>query len=450
MQDAAVARGLDCIARFAQRLRCVPLDRVAVVGTAALRNARNRDTFLVPAARLLGHSIRILSGEEEAELIFLGVSHALAADQTNRLVIDIGGCSTEFCVGGSFAPKCSASVNVGCVTLTDRWLTNATSFANGYLDARRDACELLRPIAPVWKAHARTAIAIGTSGTVESVQSVLAANGFDSGAITRADVAQLERGIIERGWVTNLSVPGLAPERVDIFPAGLAALSATLEMLDIARIEFIDASLQHGLLYDVAARRTLENVQARTVEGWQRRFDVDRDQALRVRQLASRLIDDVSGRWDLNYASLRALLGWAADLHEIGLMVSARQPDRHGAYLIENGDLPGFTADERRSIALLIRSHRGGFPMFSFATFAASAALRLKRLAILLRLAVIFERTRMDADSPAVTANANDTTLDVSVDRLWLEGHALTRAELATERERLASAGVTLNVSCTG
>ncbi len=450
MHVAAVQRGLDCIARFAQRLRCVPLDRVAVVGTAALRNARNRDAFLVPASQLLQHPIRMLSGEEEAELIFLGVSHALAANRDIRLVVDIGGGSTEFCVGGSFAPKCSASVNVGCVTLTDRWLTDAASLAKGYVDARRDACELLRPIAATWKAHARNAIAIGTSGTVESVQSVLAANGFDSGSITRDGIAELERAIIDRDWVSSLTVLGLEPERVDIFPAGLAALSATLDMLDIARIEFVDASLQHGLLYDMAARRTLENVQARTVEGWQRRFAVDRDQALRVRRKAFDLLDDVSAQWDLSHASQRALLGWAAELHEIGLMVSARQPDRHGAYLVENGDLPGFTVEERRSIALLIRSHRGGFPLFSFASFAAPTAQRLKRMAILLRLAVIFERTRTDADSPDVTIEANAETIDVRVARDWLDEHALTRADLETERERLAAAAMTLNVVCVG
>ena len=450
MSAAAVQRGLHCVARFAQRLRSVPLDRVAIVGTAALRDAPNRDAFLIPAAQLLRHPIRILSGEEEAELIFLGVSHALAASEGKRLIIDVGGGSTEFCVGGGFAPECSGSINLGCVTLTDRWLGDGTTLAKGYLDARRDACELIAPIAATWKAHARGAIAIGTSGTVESVQSVLVANGFDSGPITREGVAELERAIVERRWVSDLSVPGLAPERVDIFPAGLAALSAILEKLDIARIEFVDASLQHGLLYDLAARRTLENVQQRTIEGWLRRFNVDRDQARRVRRLALASFDAASKRWDLDDVGMRSLLGWAADLHEIGLMVSARQPNRHGAYLVENGDLPGFMPEERRAIALLIRSHRGGFPLFSFASFPAPMAQRLKRLAILLRLAVILERTRTDVDSPNVKIDASDERIDVAVDAGWLADHALSRSELEWERERLAAAAVTLNLISIG
>jgi exopolyphosphatase/guanosine-5'-triphosphate,3'-diphosphate pyrophosphatase len=447
MSPAAIQRGLDCVARFAQRLRSVPLERVSIVGTAALRDARNRDSFLEPAERLLRHPIRILTGEEEAELIFLGVSHALAADHSRRLVIDIGGGSTEFCVGGSFDPQQAASVALGCVTLTDRCFGAGVSLSNGYRDARRDACALLAPIARAWQTHARDAVVIGTSGTIESVQSVLFANGFDSGPVTREGVAELERAILERRWISDLSVPGLEPERVDIFPAGLAAVSAIFDALGIDRLEFVDASLQHGQLYDLAARRTLENVQERTVLGWQHRFAVDVEQARRVRALALRLFDSVSVRWNLANRELRELLGWAADLHEIGQMVSARQPNRHGAYFVENGELPGFSPDERRAIALLIRSHRGGFPMFAFASFSQQAARELKRLAILLRLAVIFERTRTDADSPDVAIVANGDAIDLSIDAHWLTDHALSRAELEWERERLKAVALTLRVT---
>ena len=447
MTDAAIRRGLDCVARFAQRLRAVPIDRVAVVGTAALRDATNRHEFLRPAEQLLRHPIRILTGQEEAELIFLGVSHALTAGEGRRLVVDIGGGSTEFCVGGSFAPQRSASIDLGCVSLTDRCFGRGRSIAQGYLDAREAARKLVAPIAATWRAEARDALAIGTSGTIESVQNVLLANGFDAGPVTREGVAELERAIVERRWVSDLSVPGLEPERVDIFPAGLAAVAAVLEGLDVERIEFVDASLQHGLLYDLTARRSAENVQQRTVHGWRRRYGVDRKQAARVRRLALDLFDAVAHAWRLDDIEHRMLLGWAADLHEIGLIVSARQPNRHGAYLVENGDLPGFTADERRAIALLIRSHRGGLPLFAFASFSEPLGASLKRLAVLLRLAVIFERTRTDADSPHVGIAVANDRIEVYADRDWLEDHALSRAELEWERERLAAAGLTLVVS---
>jgi exopolyphosphatase/guanosine-5'-triphosphate,3'-diphosphate pyrophosphatase len=322
--------------------------------------------------------------------------------------------------------------------------------AKGYIDARRDACAVMAPIAAAWKSAAQGVLVVGTSGTIEAVQSVLTANGFDSGPITRDGVADLERAIVDRRWVTDLGVPGLAPERVDIFPAGLAAVAAILETLDITRIEFVDASLQHGLLYDLVGQRASENVQERTIEGWRRRFNVDRDHTRRVARLGRALLASVCVRWDLADDDCRCLLKWAADLHEIGLMVSARQHNRHGAYLVENGDLPGFSVEQRRAIALLIRSHRGGFPMFAFAAFSEPMAQRLKRLAILLRLAVIFERTRTDADSPDVTIEANAATVELTLDGRWLADHALSRAELEVERERLAAAGVVLNLNTIG
>jgi exopolyphosphatase / guanosine-5'-triphosphate,3'-diphosphate pyrophosphatase len=444
LSGAAIARGLECIARLAQRLRSVDPARVVVVGTAALRDARNRDEFLKPAAALLAHPIRVLTGDEEAELIFLGVSHALSVSDAQRLVIDIGGGSTEFCVGRSFAPSASTSIALGCVTLTDRWFDQETSFAHRYAAARRDAAGLIAPIAARWRAEARGSVAIGTSGTIEAVQSVLIANGFSTGPITRAAVVELERAILERRWISDVGVPGLAPERVDIFPAGLAALAAVLDALDIDRVEFVEASLQDGLLYDLVARRAVENVQARTVVGWQRRFNVDREQSQRVRRTALALLRSVAASWELGDPNCSSLLGWAADLHEIGLVVSARQPNRHGAYLVENGELPGFNADERRAVALLIRSHRGGFPMFALASLSDSYSQRIKRLAILLRLAVILERTRTDAESPQVSVSAGGDRIDLILTERWLAEHALSRRELEWEHERLAAAGIRL------
>jgi exopolyphosphatase/guanosine-5'-triphosphate,3'-diphosphate pyrophosphatase len=444
MSAAAVARGLACIARFSQRLRCVEPARTVVVGTAALRDARNRDVFLGPAAALLGQPIRVLRGDEEAELIFLGVSHALAASDAPRLVIDIGGGSTEFCLGPSFAPTASTSIALGCLMLTDRCFAPGTPLAQSYAAARNDANALLAPIASQWRNAARGSVAIGTSGTIEAVQSVLVANGFTRGAITRDAVAELEQAILERRWVSELGVPGLAPERVDIFPAGLAALAAVLDALQIAQLDYVDASLQDGLLYDLVARRTQENVQRRTIDGWMRRFAVDREQARRVHRTAVALLGNVARDWQLGDPACGCLLGWAADLHEIGLSVSARQPNRHGAYLVENGELPGFTSDDRRAVALLIRGHKGGFPMFALASFSDADSERIKRLAILLRLAVILERTRTDADSPHPLIRVGGNEIELTVEQQWLDDHSLSGRELEWERDRLAAAGIRL------
>ncbi len=446
LSSAAVARGLDCIARFAQRIRSIAPERVVVVGTAALRDARNRQAFLTPAEELLGQPIRVLRGDEEAELIFLGVSHALSGSDDERLVIDIGGGSTELCMGKSFVPRRSASLALGCLRLTDRCIDESVSLAQGYAAARRDADSLVAAVAPRWRSEAARASAIGTSGTIEAVQNVLIASGIGAGVITHSDVAELERNILQRRWVSQFDIPGLAPERVDIFPAGLAALAAVMEGLEIGQLQYVDASLQHGLLYDLAARRSPENVQVRTIDGWQRRFQVDRAQAARVHRAASALLRFSADAWELSERGCAQRLGWAADLHEIGLLVSPRQPNRHGAYLVENGELSGFTAEERRVVALLIRAHRGGFPMFALGAVSIPAARRVRRLAILLRIAVILERSRTDADSPAASIQVSNDVVELTLPRGWLTEHALSRRELAWEHDRLAPAGITLTL----
>jgi len=446
LADAAVHRGLDCIARFAQRLRGVPRERISVAGTFALREATNRDAFVPQAERLLGRPIRILSGREEAELIFLGVSHALAADTDSWLVIDVGGGSTELCHGRAFTPDRIESVKLGCVSLTDRWFGEGGFSARAYHAARDDALRSLAGVRAAF-AHARAGRVIGTSGTIESVQAVLNAAGFASGAITRPGCDELERAFLERRWMVESGIPGLAPERIDIFPAGLAVVSALLEALDIEAIGHVDATLLDGLLYDLVGRRGAEDVRELTVSQWRARFEVDVQQIARVKATALSLHDGVAEPWRLDDERSRELLRWSCDLHEIGLLVSARQPNRHGAYLIENGDLAGFSSDDRRALALLVRAHRGGFPLFALASFDSAFAEQLKRLAILLRVAVILERSRTDADSPSVVARATgDAEIMLEIDSAWLSDHALSRAELERETDRVGDAGVRLVV----
>ncbi|NJN53083.1 MAG: hypothetical protein HC809_16310 [Gammaproteobacteria bacterium] len=219
LTEAAVGRGLACIDRFAQRLRGIPPDHVRVVGTSALREATNPEVFMPAAERMLGCPVRILGGDEEAELIFLGVSHALASGSEKWLVIDIGGGSTEFAHGTAFAPEQVRSVRLGCVGLTDQFFGEETVTPDDYRAARLEAVRLLQGVAPALKACANGRV-LGTSGTIESVASVLGANGFSDGSITRAGLARLERAMLERRWVAQAGVPGLAPERIDIFPAG--------------------------------------------------------------------------------------------------------------------------------------------------------------------------------------------------------------------------------------
>jgi exopolyphosphatase/guanosine-5'-triphosphate,3'-diphosphate pyrophosphatase len=441
----AIARGLACLGRFGQRLHSIEPGNIRVVGTSALREAVNGQPFLNEAARLVGAPAQILSGEAEAELIFLGVSHALAAEPGNWLVIDVGGGSTEFCYGGAFKLESALSIRLGCVGLSDQFFEDLPLSPAAFRAAHAEALALLAPVRRRFAGQPRVRV-VGTSGTMESVCSVLSANGYSNGIMTRAGLERLKQDVLDRRWVAEMGVPGLAPERVDIFPAGLAAVCAIFEALDLDTLEYVDASLQDGLLYDLIGRRSPEDVRELSVGDWQRRFRVDLAQAARVERTALVLFDAIAVDWSLG-GHQRALLRWACGLHEIGLAVSARQPNRHGAYLVENGDLTGFSHADRRATALLIRGCRGAFPMFAYTAVAAADARILQRTALLLRLALILERSRTDTDSPALAVRADADAIDVTLPPRWLNDHPLSRDELQRERDRIAQVGVQMAFS---
>jgi exopolyphosphatase / guanosine-5'-triphosphate,3'-diphosphate pyrophosphatase len=445
LTDDALTRGLACIERFAQRLAAVPRSQLRVVGTCALREARNRDAFLRAAEQILDCPVRVLSGAEEAELIFLGVSNTLTADDRRRLVIDIGGGSTEFALGHSFAPSAFSSLNLGCVTLTEVCFDNGLSLAAAFAGARERAEAQVAGVREALGGGGWDEV-VGTSGTVESIQNVLVANGWSRRHITREGLEMLERALTDRHWAAQFGMPGLDPNRFDIFPAGVAVLAGIFSVLGIETMAHCRATLLDGILCDMSGRRTADDVQQRTVRNWRHRFAADAAQVERVRETAIGLWRDVRVDWNLDDEDAAELLSWAAELHEIGFEVSAHHPQRHGAYLIQNGDMPGFAPERQRELALLVRCHRGGIPGFAFAAYDQDVAERLQRLAVLLRLAVILRRARHDRDPPSVSAQAQDPRLWLTVDGGWLASHALSRAELDAERVRLTRVGLEFEI----
>jgi exopolyphosphatase / guanosine-5'-triphosphate,3'-diphosphate pyrophosphatase len=445
LTDDALTRGLACIERFAQRLAAVPRSQLRVVGTCALREARNRDAFLRAAEQILDCPVRVLSGAEEAELIFLGVSNTLTADDRRRLVIDIGGGSTEFALGHSFAPSAFSSLNLGCVTLTEVCFDNGLSLAAAFAGARERAEAQVAGVREALGGGGWDEV-VGTSGTVESIQNVLVANGWSRRHITREGLEMLERALTDRHWAAQFGMPGLDPNRFDIFPAGVAVLAGIFSVLGIETMAHCRATLLDGILCDMSGRRTADDVQQRTVRNWRHRFAADAAQVERVRETAIGLWRDVRVDWNLDDEDAAELLSWAAELHEIGFEVSAHHPQRHGAYLIQNGDMPGFAPERQRELALLVRCHRGGIPGFAFAAYDQDVAERLQRLAVLLRLAVILRRARHDRDPPSVSAQAQGPRLWLTVDGGWLASHALSRAELDAERVRLTRVGLEFEI----
>ena len=457
LSEAAIHRGLECIGVFAQRIAAVDRSAVRVMGTFALRRAENRDAFVARASELLGVPVQVISGDEEARLIFLGVAGALPQHDGNRCVVDIGGGSTEIVLGTAgtegAAAATAVSLSLGCVALTDRFFSGPMAPASAYRHARQAAVELLRD--SVLPSVAPGVELVGTSGTIESILTVLDANGWGDGDITAEGLGRIEAALNEHAWFADAGVPGLPLDRVDIFPAGLAILSAVFEVLKLQRMRYVNASMQDGMLEALVAetRRaapadpppgepTPSMPRELTIAQLQLRFEIDRAQAARVAATALELFEAVSGPWMLD-DECRRLLGWAAALHEIGKLLGPQHYHRHGAYVLKSCELRGFAHEERARLALLVRGHRRSFPGLAFRAFSPDAAEKLRRLIVLLRISVILHRSRRDEPVPTtVFAVGNTLTLRVAPD--WLDAHPLSHSELLVEVAQVAGVGLTL------
>jgi exopolyphosphatase / guanosine-5'-triphosphate,3'-diphosphate pyrophosphatase len=446
LDAAAMARGRACLARFAQRLAEVPHARLRMAGTHALRVAVNRAEFAAAAEQIVGVPLEVVSGEDEARLIYLGVAHhAPWQAGERRVVVDIGGGSTEFAWGAASGTtgraEAVASVQCGCVSLTDAYFAAAADQRAAYLAARQHATNLLTRLAPV---ASGTAV-LGTSGTIESVQTVLAANGWGDDAITAAGLASLVDAIVSGRWLVEAGLPGLPPDRVDIFPAGVALLDAVFARFGVNTMRFVDASLQDGLLYrEVGAPGLESDLRTVTATRLMARCGIDVSQAARVRSTALALFDACADWWDDDAAQRRNLLGWAADLHQVGAVVASRHYHRHGAYLLQHADLPGFSRAEQIQLALLVRGHRRGFPGLAFRAYDDSTRRQLERLLALLRIAVILNRSHSDGHMPEIGAVVSDSELQLRLPVGWLDRHSLSARELEVETGQLEAVGIRL------
>ncbi len=445
IQDAAARRGLECLARFAQQLRPLPATQVKVMGTCALREAVNADAFIDAANKLLPRPVEVISGAREAELIYAAVNHHLDHPELPRLTIDIGGGSTEFAWGDGDRPRAADSVSLGCVSVSNRFFTAGGDVSSGYAEAKAYALDVLEASLSASSVDGAAAV-FGTSGTIESVFTVLKANGWCREALTREAMRRLEAELVAGHWVWGAGLPGLAPDRVDIFPAGAAILSACFEVLELQSLRYIDVSLLQGMMCEAVVTTQKISLHEDSVRQLGLRFGVDESQAVRVEATATRLFEACLSGWS-GLAPYAALLVWAARLHEIGAHISRRHYHRHGAYIVKHAEMPGFAEEQQALLALLIRGHRRSLPGLAFQAYEPEMAEDLKRLTALLRIAVILERSHNDADSPEVTASANGDTLQLTLPAGWLQSHPLSARELEVETEQLLAGGLSLTVA---
>ena len=444
LNEESMQRGLDCLKRFAQLINGMPLGAVRIVGTNALREARNRSVFIRRAEAILGHPVEVISGREEARLIYLGVSHTLADTPGKRLVADIGGGSTEFIVGQRFEPLLRESLQMGCVSFTQRYFRDGkitpARYAQAYTAARLELMGIEHSLRRLgWDE------AVGASGTIRAVGLAIKAGGHGNGEVTAEGLAWLKRRVLKLGEVDKLDMDGIKPDRRAIFPAGLAILEAIFDAMDLHTMTHSEGALREGVLYDLLGRHHHEDVRERTLSALMERYHVDLEQAQRVEAKALLALDDVAEAWGLDDEWHRELLSWASKVHEVGLDIAHYSYHKHGAYLVEHSDLGGFSRQDQQMLALLVRGHRRNIPKDKFAEFG-DEGIKLMRLCVLLRFAILFHHIRGTQEMPAVKLRASDDSLDVVFPEGWLAANPLTQADFEAEAEWLKRIGLTLSV----
>ena len=442
----AIERGLACLARFGERLSGFAPAEVRAVATQTLREARNRDEFLVPAKKALGFNIEVISGREEARLIYKGVCQTLAQGNERRLVIDIGGRSTELIVGEGAAPNLMESYRVGCVSWSNRYFPQGQFTRQAFETAEIAAKAVLDECLATYRRELWD-VAYGSAGTVGAVGDVLGAAGRQAGAVSRDGLDWLEDQLLTAGHSDKLRLPGLKEDRAPIIGGGLAILRALFDLLQIDQLQLASGGLRHGLIGELMGDAPQQmHLPDASVLRLGSRFGVDMAQAERVATVAGELFEQLLAsqtRLD-EEARLRhrRKLAWAARLHEVGSMISHSDYHKHGAYILDNTDLLGLSLDESHRLSLLVLGHRGKLRKLDLEQDDPVVMFQLMAL----RLAVVLCHARRDPDIGGITLSLAANTerqINLACRAAWAKAypqsaHLLREEVLAWQKTRWA------------
>jgi exopolyphosphatase/guanosine-5'-triphosphate,3'-diphosphate pyrophosphatase len=438
-------RALACLSRFGQRLRDIPPQRVRAVATNTVRQLANPEAFLMPAETALGHAIEVVSGREEARLVYLGVAHAQPPrpDQL-RLVIDIGGGSTECIIGSGLEALERESLQAGCVASTRRFFADGKLTKKRWAEALTEVTAEFQQFAGVYR-HLGWDEALGSSGTNKAIGEICAGLKLTKGAITAEALPQVRDRLLAAGRIDAIDLPGLSEERKPIIAGGVLVLEAAFDALGLKRMAVSKAALREGVLYDMLGRGSGADPRDASVLALMQRYGIDTAQAARVEATALQLFDRVAHDWRLQPDD-RQLLAWAARLHELGLAIAHSQYQVHGAYVLEHSDIAGFSQQEQRMLAAVVRAHRRRVPKSAFDALPERLLASTRRITALLRLAVALHRSHEPDALPELRLVADDDRLTLSLPRPWVDARPLLATDLATEAVESAGLGIAFAV----
>lgn len=444
LDRASQERGWEALKRFGERLRDFHPDHVRAVATNTLRVAKNAGEFLAEAQAALGFPIEVIAGREEARLIYAGAAHSVPANAGKRLVVDIGGGSTEFIIGQHYTPLVMESLYIGCVSHSRAFFPAGNVDEYTMRQAELAAKREIQIISGEYK-KAGWDQAIGSSGTARALAELVEANGFNdagvSHGISRGGLERLKRALIKAENVNRLKLVALKPDRVPVLAGGLSIMLAVFEELGVDYVDTTDGALRLGVLYDLLGRTQHEDMRAVTVDGFTRRYGVDRAQAARIGALAARFYDQLDEPEGEDRDESRTFLGWAAALHEIGLSISHSAYHKHSAYIASNADMPGFSRTDQARLAALVLGHAGKLGKLSQSREVEWLLL------FCLRLAALLCRRRNDAGLPDINvAQMKKGGYEVHLPSAWVQQNPLTDYSLSQEAAEWEKVGIPYRV----
>jgi exopolyphosphatase/guanosine-5'-triphosphate,3'-diphosphate pyrophosphatase len=437
LDPSVMPRALECLSRFGERLRTIPPHRVRAIATNTARALRHPQQFLMPAETALGHGIDVVAGREEARLIYLGVAHGNPPPEgKRRLVMDIGGGSTEFIIGEGLEPIERESLQMGSIATTRRFFADGKLSRKRWKEARTEITAELQQFALAYRSHGWHE-SMGASGTIKAICDISVAMKLTKVSITAASLEAIREKLLEFDRLEDIRLPGLSAERRPIIAGGLLVLDAAFAELGIERMYVSDYALREGVLYDLIGRASESDPREGSIRALCDRYAVDLEQAERVEATALSLFDQVQPALGLETDD-RRLLSWAARIHELGLAIAHSQYHQHGAYVVEHSDIAGFSRTEQQILAALVRNQRRGVHLPSLEKLPDRLVANALRCALLLRLSVLLHRSHDREPLPALSIELNGgNAATLSLPKRWLDAHPLTRADLDTEIEYL-------------
>ena len=445
LESEVIARALECLSRFGQRIRTIPPQHVRAIATNTVRALKSPQTFLLPAEKALGHGIEVVAGREEARLIYLGVANGQPPREKRRLVMDIGGGSTEFIIGEGFEALERESLQMGCVGTTQRFFADGTLSKKRWKEALTEITAEFQQFSAAYRERGWQEV-FGASGTIKAIGEICTEMKLTQNIITEAALKEVREQLLQFDKIDNVKLPGLSADRRPVIAGGLLILEAAFTELGIKRMHISDDALREGVLYDMIGRRSERDPREASIQALCARYAVDTPQATRVEKTALKLFNDVAEDWLLDSEEFR-LLGWAARLHEMGLAIAHSQYHTHGAYLIEYSDAAGFSKTEQQFLAALIRNQRRGFNNKSIQALPDRLAKSAQRCAILLRIAVLLHRSHERDAVPEPKLQVTGNNLKLKLEKAWLKAHPLTQSDLEAEQEYLDAIDYALTIA---